>query len=163
MVKNKLCLYSGSAALTQLNPIHKKETFFSIRVFFHRHWRFAGQRGKGGNHLLFQSTSTSTRSRTLKHLFATLHLRWLLRIFNRNACVYQTATRQDLPHYRITIWVIDWWCNVFLFTWWIDSRFLLQRFDMRNRWIWTWINYHSCFTSEPTNLVSYQQFAVEIL
>ena len=53
--------------------------FFSIRVFFHRHWRFAGQQGKGGGHLLFHST-TSTRSRTLRHLFATLHVRWLSRI-----------------------------------------------------------------------------------
>ena len=144
-------------------PSIKRSLFFLSGFSFTDTDDSLDSKGRAGNHLLFQSTSTSTRSRTLKHLFATLHLRWLLRIFNRNACVYQTATRQDLPHYRITIWVIDWWCNVCLFTWWIDSRFLLQRFDMRNRWIWTWINYHSCFTSEPTNLVSYQQFAVEIL
>ena len=37
--------------------------------------------------------------------------------FYRNACVYQTANRWDLPPYRITIWVVDWWCNVCLFTW----------------------------------------------
>ena len=95
---------------------------FSTRVFFHRHWRFTGQQGKGEDHRLFHS-STSTHSRTFRHLFATLHVRWLSRIFNRNACVYQTATRWDLPPYRITIWLIDWWCNVCLFTWWIDSRF----------------------------------------
>ena len=80
---------------------------FSIRVFFHRHWQFTGQLGKGGNYVLFHLT-TSTRSRTLRHLFATLHVRWLSRIFNHNACVYQTATRWDLPPYRITIWLIDW-------------------------------------------------------
>ena len=85
---------------------------FFIRYFFHRHWRFTGQQGKGEDHLLFYST-TSTRSRTFRHLFAALHVRWLSRIFNRNACIYQTATRWDLPPYRITIWVIDWWCNVF--------------------------------------------------
>ena len=96
--------------------------FFFYQGFLHRHWRFTGQQGKGGDHLLFHST-TSTRSRTLRHLFATLHVRWLSRIFNRNACVYQTATRWDLPPYRITIWVTDWWCNVCLFTWWIDTRF----------------------------------------
>ena len=55
------------------------------------------------------------------------------RIFNCNACVYQTATRWDLPPYRITIWAIDWWCNVCLFTWWIEIRFLLQRFDTGNQ------------------------------
>ena len=70
------------------------------------------------------SSSTSTRSRTFRHLFATLHVRWLSRIFNRNACIYQTATRWDVPPYRITIWLID---NVTLsfclFTWWFDSCF----------------------------------------
>ena len=126
--------------------------FFFYQGFFHRHWRFRGQQGKEGDHLLFHSTN-STRSQTLRHLFATLHVRWLSRIFNRKACVYQTATRWDLPPYRITICLIDWWCNVCLFILWIDSRFLLQRFDMRNRWIWSHIDFHPCITSEPTNQV----------
>ena len=56
--------------------------------------------------ILFHST-TSTHSRKFRHLFATLHVRWLSHIFNRNACVYQTATRWDLPPYRITIWLTD--------------------------------------------------------
>ena len=51
-------------------------------------------------------------------------------IFNRNACLYQTATRWDLPPYQITIWVIDWWCNVCLFTWWIDTRFCYSDFTL---------------------------------
>ena len=58
-----------------------------------------------------------------------------------------------LPPYWITIWVIDWWCNVCLFTGWIGTRYLLQRFDIGNRWIWTRINYRLCITSEPTNKV----------
>ena len=105
--------------------------FFFYEGFLHRQWRFTGQQGKGGDHLLFHST-TYTRSRTLRHLFETLHVRWLSRIFNCNACVYQTATRWDIPPYRITIWVIDWWCNVCLFTRWIDTRFLLQRLTLKN-------------------------------
>ena len=76
-----------------------------------------------------------------------------IKYFNRNACFYQTATRWDLPPYRITIWVIDWWCNVCLFTLWVDTRFLLQQFHIGNKWIWTRINYHPCITSEPTNQV----------
>ena len=40
-----------------------------------------------------------------------------IKYFNRIACFYQTATRWDLPPYRITIWMIDWWCSVCLFTW----------------------------------------------
>ena len=80
--------------------------FFSIKDFFHRHWRLTGQQGKGGAHFLFHSTM-STRSWTFRHLFATWHVRWLSHIFNRTACIYQTATRWNLPPYRITIWLID--------------------------------------------------------
>ena len=130
----------------------RKFTFFSIRIFFTDTDDSQDSRGREGIIFLFHST-TSTHSRTLRHLFATLYVRWLSRIFNRNACVYQTATRWDLPPYRITIWVIDWWCNVCLFTWWINTRFLLERLDIENRWIWTSIDYHPCITSELTNQV----------
>ena len=74
--------------------------FFSIRIFFHRHWRLTGQQGKGGNHLLFHSTS-STRSRTFRHLLATLHVRWLSHIFNRTGCVYQAATQWDFYRTKV--------------------------------------------------------------
>ena len=60
--------------------------------------------GEGRGPSLFHST-TSTRSRTFRHLFATLHVRWLSHIFNCTACIYQTATRWDLPLYWITIWL----------------------------------------------------------
>ena len=104
--------------------IHSKYIFFSIRVFFHWHWQPTGQQGKGGDHLLFHST-TSTRSRTFRHLFARLHVRWLSHIFNRNPCIYQTATQWDLPPYRIIIWLIDWWCDIdfYLLACWIDLGF----------------------------------------
>ena len=39
--------------------------------------------------------------------FATFHVRWLSHIFNRTACIYQTATRWDLPPYQIATWLID--------------------------------------------------------
>ena len=57
--------------------------FFFYQGFLHRHWRFTGQKGKGGSYLLVHFT-TSTHSRTLRHLFATLHVRLLSRIFNHN-------------------------------------------------------------------------------
>ena len=99
--------------------------FFSIRIFLHGHWRLTGQLGKGGDYLLFHST-TSTRSRTFSHLFATLHVRWLSRIFNRTTCIYQTATWWDLPPYGITIWLIDDVTLSFsLLTWWFDSSFFV--------------------------------------
>ena len=80
--------------------------FFFYKGFLSQTLALTGQQRKGGDHLLFYST-TSTRSGTFRHLFATLHARWLSHIFNRNACIYQTATRWDLPPYRITIWLID--------------------------------------------------------
>ena len=126
--------------------------FFFYQGFIHRHWRFTWQQGIEGDHLLFHS-AVSTRSRKLRHLFANLHVTWLSRIFNRNSCVYQTATQFDLLPYQITIWVIDGWCNVCLFTWWIDTRVLLQRFDIGNRWIWTRIDCHPCITIDPINQV----------
>ena len=92
--------------------------FFSLRVLFHRHWRFTGQQGKGGGHLLFLST-TATRSRTLRHLFATLHVRWLSRIFNRNASVYQTATMRftTLSNYHLSDWLMMQCLFVYLMNW----------------------------------------------
>ena len=127
--------------------------FFSIRVFFHGHWRLTGQQGKGGDHLLFRST-TSTRSQTFRHLFGTLHVRWQSHIFNRTACIYQTATRWDLPPYRITIWLIDDMTLVFVCL--LDDLilvFLLQQFKKGNWWTRTRVDYHPDVTSEPTNQV----------
>ena len=78
---------------------------------------------KGDDNLSFHST-TSTRSRTMP-------LRWLSHIFNCTACIYQTATRWDLPDcysMRFTTlqnyYLIDW-CDVDfrLFACWFDYRF----------------------------------------
>ena len=96
-----------------------------------------GQHGKGEeeeDHLLFHST-TSNRSRTLRHSFATLHVRWLSHIFNRIACIYQTATRWGLPPYRITIWhLIDWWCDIkFLFVYVMISFQLFCYSNLRRK------------------------------
>ena len=105
--------------------VARLEFFFSIRVFFQGHWWLTGQQGKGGHHLLFHST-TSTRPQTFKHLFATFHVRRLSHIFNRIACIYQSATRWDLLPYRITIWLIDEVTLSFcLFTWWFDFSFFV--------------------------------------
>ena len=69
--------------------------FFSTRIFFTRFQRFkltiqepAGERRK----LSWFHSTTSTRSRTFKHLFETLYVRWLARIFIRATCIYQAAT-----------------------------------------------------------------------
>ena len=131
-----------------------REIFFSIRASFHGHWRLTGQQGKGRDNFLLHSI-TSTRSRTFKYLFPFLLVRWLSHIFNRISCIYQTASRWDLPPYQITIWLIDDVTLSFcLFTWWFDSSFfLLQQSETRDRSIRTRIDYHPCITSKPTNQV----------
>ena len=71
---NKNMNFNKNEAETKMeNPIH---SFFYYQGFLQRHWRFTGQRGRRGDHLLFHS-NTSTRSQTFRHLFGTLHVRWL--------------------------------------------------------------------------------------
>ena len=146
-MKGCIIFSKTTTTLTQINTgIVWFFFFFSIGVFFHGHWQLTVQQEKGGDHLLFHSTIPN-RSRTFRHLFATLHVRWLSHIFNRTACIYQIAIRWDLPPYRITIWLIDVTLSFCLFTWWFDSSFLLQQFETGNRWIRTRIDYHPCITS----------------
>ena len=71
---NKNMNFNKNEAETKMeNPIH---SFFYYQGFLQRHWRFTGQRGRRGDHVLFHS-NTSTRSQTFRHLFGTLHVRWL--------------------------------------------------------------------------------------
>ena len=77
---------------------------FFIRVFFLDTDDSQESKERGP---FFIPLTTPTCSRTLRHLFATLHVRWLSPIFNCNACDYHTAIRWDLPPPRITIWLID--------------------------------------------------------
>ena len=92
--------------------------------------------------------------RIFRHLFATLHVRWLSHISNRNACIYQTATRWDFPPYRITIWLID---DVkFVLVCLLDHLilgFCYCNLDVRNRWTRTRIDYHPCITSDLFTLI----------
>ena len=106
------------------------------------------------DHFLFHST-IFTHSRTFRQLFATLHVRWLSNIFNRTACIYQTAARWDLPPYRITIWLIDDVKLVFFACLLNDLilGFCYNSLDTVNRWTRTRIDYYPCITSEPTNQV----------
>ena len=103
--------------------------FFSTRVFIHGHWWLTGQQGKKRDHVLFHS-NTPTHSRTFRHLFGTLHLKWLSYVSNRNACFSSRmlATRWDFTIFS-NYHLIDWWCEVCfsLFTWWFDTRFLIQQ------------------------------------
>ena len=98
-----------------------KQVFFFYQSFLHRHWKFTGQQGKGEDHLLFHS-STSTSSRTLRHLFATLHVRWLSRIFNRNTCIYQAAILDEI--YDLIDLPFEWLIHDAMFVCLLDELIL---------------------------------------
>ena len=129
--------------------------FFFYKGFLSQTLALTGQQRKGGDHLLFYST-TSTRSGTFRHLFATLHVTWLSHIFIRNACINQTAP--DCYSMRLSTllnyYLIDWWCNVdfrlfYLLIWLGFVTDISHEKPLDS----TRIDYHPCITSEPTNQV----------
>ena len=81
-----------------------RTTSFSVRVFFHRHWRLKWRQGREETIFLLFST-TSVHSKAFRYLFATLHVRWP-RILICTACNYQTTTWWHLSGYWVTIWLI---------------------------------------------------------
>ena len=81
---------------TCFHTIIRSQVFFFYQGFISRTLTTHMTAGEGRAPFLFHST-TSTRSRTFRHLFATLHARWLSHIFDRTACIYQAATRFGLP------------------------------------------------------------------
>ena len=125
---------------------------FSIWVFFTDTDDSQDSRGREGT--IFYSTLPLPPAHEHWDIHFQLCMRNDYHVFSIATLVFTRLLLDEiLPPYRITIWVINWWCNVCLCTGWIDTRFLLQRFDIWNRWIWTRIDYHPCITSEPTNQV----------
>ena len=90
--------------------------FFFYQGFLHRHWRFTGQQGKGGDHLLFHST-TSTRWRTLGHLFAcemTITYFWSQRLCLPDCYSMRFTT---LSNYHLNDWLMMQCLFVYLINW----------------------------------------------
>ena len=111
-------------------------------------------RGREGTIFFFFHSTTSNFSRTFTHLFTTLLVRWLSHIFNRSACIYQTATWWDLSSYRITICLIDDVKLVFVCL--LNDLilgFCYRNIDSWNQWTGTRIDYCPCITNQPTNQV----------
>ena len=107
-----------------------KHLFLETSIAQFCRWEFTEQQEKGGEHLLFHST-TSTRSNTFSHFTCYFAGEMTITVFNLNASVYQIAIWWDLPLCWISIWRIDWWCNVCLFTWWFDSRFFYSNLTQK--------------------------------
>ena len=64
-----------------------QNTFFFYQGYLSRILTTHRTAREGRGPFLFHST-TSTRSRTSRDLFATLHMRWLSHAFNRTACIW---------------------------------------------------------------------------
>ena len=94
--------------------------FYFIYRFFSQTIHKTAERGRRSS---FFFCYTSSHSWTFRHLFTTLHVRWLIRIFNCTACNCHTATQWDLPPSWANVWLIDDGMLVSLFTWRFDSRF----------------------------------------
>ena len=85
--------------------VRNVKMIFSIRVFFHGHWRFTGQQRKEWDILLFHST-TSTRSQTSSHLFPPFM--WDgYDVFLIATLVFTRLLLWDLPSYWFIIWFTD--------------------------------------------------------
>ena len=107
-----------------------------------------GSRGREGS-IFYSTLPLPPAHEHIGIYFATLSVRWLSHISNCTACFYQTATRWDLPPYRIIIWLIDDVMLIFL-SLLVD---LIQGFCYSCLTLETCIDYHPCITSEPTNQV----------
>ena len=128
------------------------QDIFFYKGFLHRHWRFTGQQGKGG--AIFYSTLPLPLAHKHWDIYLQLCMWDEYHIFLITTLVFARLLLDEIYHLiGFTMWVIDWSDTVSLLTWWTDTRFLLQRFDIGNWWIWTRIDYHPSITSEPTNEV----------
>ena len=130
--------------------------FFSIRVFFTDTNNSQDSKGREGT--IFCSTLPLLPAHEHWDIYLQLCMWNDYYVFLIATLVFTRLLLDEIYH-LIELpfeWLIDdamfvclfVWCN-----WWIDTRFLLQRFDIGNRWIWARIDYQPCITSKPTNQV----------
>ena len=119
--------------------IHWK-IFFSIRVFFTDTDDSQDSIGREGT--IFYSTLPLPPAHEHWDICLQLCIWDDYHVFLIATFVFTRLLLDEIYHLiELPFWVIDWDCNICLFTWWIDTRFLLQRFEIGNRRIWTRIDY----------------------
>ena len=89
--------------------------FFSIRIFFHRHWQFRGREG-----IIFYSTLSLPPTHEHSDICLQLCMCDDYHVFLISTLVFITLLLDEIYH------LIEWWCNVCLCTWWCDSRFFVK-------------------------------------
>ena len=111
-----------------VHPYYTEQNFYWLGllmilfcIFFRSEFTFthtnnARNAGDGNGASLFLST-TSTHSRTFRHLFAGLQLTWLPRILDFSTCNYQAVTQRDLStlgnkHFiwKLTVFILSILC-----------------------------------------------------
>ena len=88
------------------------------------------QDSRGREGIIFYSTLPLPLAHEQSDIYLQLCMWYDYHIFLIATLVFTRLLLDDiLPPYRITIYLIDWWCEVCfsLFTWWFDTRFLLQQ------------------------------------
>ena len=128
--------YKCFSALTTNSPSKKLENCF-FPTGFSLTDTDDSQDSKGRQETIFYFTLPLPSAHEHSEIYLQLCMWWLSRIFNRNSCAYQTATRWDLPPYWITILLIDDVTLSFCLRDDLILAFLLQQFETGNRWIWT--------------------------
>ena len=115
LIKDPACFQSSNYSCID-NFYTNNNTFFFLLGFSLQTLTIHRAAGEGRGPSFIPST-TSTRSRTLRHLFATLHVRWLSRIFNCNACVYCSLRFITLSNYHLSDWLMMQCLCVYLMNW----------------------------------------------
>ena len=113
--------------------------FFSIGVFIHRHLRFTGQHEKRGDHLYLSLPLSPA------HGYAGIYLQLCMwddyQVF---LFLWLVTTRLAFDE---TYPLLNYHKHFCLFFWRLGTRYLLQQFEIGNRWIQACIDCHRCFYS----------------
>ena len=101
--------------------LFNSDIFFSIRVFFHGPWQFAGQQVKGGDHSLFHSTTSPADEHS--NIYLQLCTWDDYHIFLIATLVSTRLLLDEI--YQLIELLFDWWSIVDfrLFACWFDFRF----------------------------------------
>ena len=113
---------------------------FSIRVFF-TDTDFS-QDSRGRERTIFYSTLPLPPAHEHRDIYLQLCMWDDYHVFLIATLVFTRLLLDEIYCTLSNYHLIDWWCNVCLFTWWIDSRFFVTAIWHGKPVDWTRIDYH---------------------